>query len=489
MSPRFSALIVLFLLAAGPGCAAPAPPRPVEAPRPARTPEAPRALEAPKTFDLAAIDGYVARQAKEKGFVGLSLAIMQNGKVVLARGYGKSSLAHGAPVDVDTAFAVGSITKQLASACVFLLAEDGKLSVDDKVARYYPDLTRASEISLYDLMTHASGYPDYYPLDFVDRRMDKPILHDALIRQYAGGKLDFDPGTRFSYSNTGYVILGRVVEKVSGEPFGKFLERRILKPLGMDHTVFEPKPGGKGLAAGHTAFALGEPEVSRPEGDGWLYAAGALYSTASDLARWNLALMEGKILEPESFQRMTAPRKLASGKVENYGCGIGVSQRGGETVLAHTGAVSGFLAYSAMIPRTRSASVLLSNGDYLDAGSLQREIVALLLQQEGGNTPKVEGSSPKEVALDMLHQMQAGAVDRGKLGEEFNHYLTDAKIREAAARLEALGEPRSVEVESVSERGGMEVATIRFTFETAAAKALLYRTPDGKIQQFLLYRA
>lgn len=505
MSPLRRALLVLSFSVSG--CAAAAPPGPIEALQPAqasgaprapeapKTPEAPKApeapnvTEAPKTFDVAAIDAYVARQVTEKRFVGLSLALLQNGKVVLARGYGKSSLAAGAAVEVDTAFAVGSITKQLASACVFLLAEDGKLSVDDKVAKYYPKLTRAGEITLYDLMTHTSGYPDYYPLDFVDRRMEKPIAHDQLIQEYAGRTLDFDPGTRFSYSNTGYVILGRVVEKVSGEPFGKFLERRILKPLGMDHTVFEPKAGGKGLAAGHTAFALGEPEATAPEGEGWLHAAGGLYSTAPDLMKWNLALMEGKVLRPASFQRMTAPRRLKNGKTETYGCGLGISQRSGETVLAHSGAVSGFLAYSAMVPRTKSSTILLTNGDYLDAGALQREILALLLKQEGGSAPKVEGASPKEVALEMLHQMQTGALDRSKLSEELNHYLTDTKVRGAAARLAALGEPTRVEVENVSERGGMEVATIRFTFKAASAKALLYRSPDGKIQQFLLYRA
>ena len=133
---------------------------------PART-----SADPPKTFDLEAIDAYVAAQVRDQGYPGLSLTIVREGKVVLAKGYGKRSLEDGAPVEPDTPFAVGSVTKQFTCACILLLAEEGKLSVDDKVAKYYPDLTRAGEITLYDLMTHTSGYPDFYPLDFVDRRL------------------------------------------------------------------------------------------------------------------------------------------------------------------------------------------------------------------------------------------------------------------------------------------------------------------------------
>jgi CubicO group peptidase (beta-lactamase class C family) len=443
----------------------------------------------PKSFDLKAIDDYVARQVKDKGFVGLSLAILRDGKVVLAKGYGKSSLQPDVPVSPDTLFAVGSITKQFTCACILLLAEEGKLSVQDRVAKYYPDLTRAKDITLLDLMTHVSGYPDYYPLDFVDRRMQKAIPLDDLLREYAGGKLDFEPGTRWSYSNTGYILLGQVVEKVAGEPFDKFLDRRILKPLGMEHSAFEPAEGHKRLARGHTSFALGEPEPARREAGGWIHAAGGLYASASDLLKWDLALMDGKVLEPESFKLMTTPRKLANGKVRNYGWGVGVAQRNGETVLQHSGAVSGFLAYNAMLPRTRSAVVLLTNGDYVDAGALHGEILGLLLKEQDAEIPRVQGPPPKDAALELLRQMQAGVINRDKLGADFNDYLRDDRVKAAAARLEALGEPTKVEVESVSERGGMEVAVIRFTFKTAAVKAYLYRTPDGKIQEFLLYRA
>jgi CubicO group peptidase (beta-lactamase class C family) len=138
---------------------------------------------------------------------------------VFAKGYGQGSLEDERPVETDTLFAIGSITKQFTCALVLLLAEEGKLSLQDPVARYFPDLTCANDITLLDLMNNVSGYADYYPLDFVDRRMRQEISPDDLLRRYAGGQLDFEPGSRYSYSNTGFILLGRIVEKVSGESF------------------------------------------------------------------------------------------------------------------------------------------------------------------------------------------------------------------------------------------------------------------------------
>ncbi len=277
-----------------------------QVPKPA---EATTSAEPPKTFDLPAIDSYVADQVREQGYAGLSLAIVRDGKLVLAKGYGKRLVEQGAPVETDTPFAIGSVTKQFICACVLLLAEDGKLSIEDKVAKYEPTLSRAGDVSLHDLMTHISGYPDFYPLDFVDRRLVKPVRSDALLAEYAGAKLDFEPGSRWSYSNTGYMVLGSVVTKVSGKPVGQFIKERILDPLLMTHSAFEPGEEIKGKTRGYTSFALGPLEPAEPEASGWLHAAGGMWASAPDLARWDLALMEGRILQPESFRVMATPRR------------------------------------------------------------------------------------------------------------------------------------------------------------------------------------
>ena len=479
----YSRFLLIFLLLASAPFARAQSPKPADAPKAS---ESPKPGDPPKTFDLKAIDAYVAAQVREQGFPGLSLTIVREGKVVLAKGYGKRSLEDEATVEPQTAFAVGSVTKQFTCACILLLAEDGKLSVDDKVAKYYPNLTRGGDVSLYDLMTHTSGYADYYPLDFVDRRLREPILEDALLAQYAGAELDFEPGVRWSYSNTGYTLLGRVVDKASGEPIGQFLKERILDPLGMTHSAFEPGPDLKGRPQGYTSFALGPPEPVVLESDGWLGAAGGLWATGPDLARWDLALMGGRVLKPVSLRLMTTPQTLTSGNSTGYGCGLNIRRIDGETIWTHGGAISGFLATNTMIPRTRSAVILLTNSEHLNPGALHSTILKLLIDDlKKPEVPKVHGPSPKEAALDFLHQMQAGKVDRDKLGEEFDHFLTEERVKAAAPRLKALGEPEKVEVESVSERGGMEVASIHFKFKTAELRGLLYRTPDGKIQQLL----
>ncbi|HEY0132658.1 MAG TPA: serine hydrolase domain-containing protein, partial [Nannocystis sp.] len=417
----------------------------------------------PERFEIEAIDAYVRAQVEKKGFVGLSLAVVRNGEVVLARGYGKRSLADGAAVDEDTVFAIGSVTKQFTCASALLLAEDGKLRLDDKVSTYRPELARAADITLYDLLSNVSGYPDYYPLDFVDERMATPVDPDALLRQYAGGTLDFEPGSRWSYSNTGFVLAGRVIEAVSGQSFDAFLKERIFGPVGMQRSFFTVTADTPGLATGYTTFALGEPRPAAPEAAGWMHAAGAIYATATDLARWDLALIDGKLLSADSWHRMTTPRTLTTGELTDYGCGVAIARRGGETVVQHSGAVSGFLAWNAMIPRTRSAVIMLANADFVDGGGLHGELLSLLIEADRPR-PTVPGPGPRETALALLHQMQAGEIDRAALGEPFSKFLDEQRLQEAAPRLRALGEPTAVVVERLSERGGMEVASLRFHF-------------------------
>lgn len=444
----------------------------------------------PIPLEPAAIEAYVAEQLAAKQLVGLSLAVVREGTVIVTRGFGRRSIADGSPVTPATRFAVGSITKQFTSAAVLLLAEEGKLAVTDPVAKWYPELTRAGEITLLDLMNHVSGYPDYYPLDFVDRPMQRPIAADELIHRFGTRPLDFEPGTRYSYSNTGFVILGRIVERVAGEPFGRFLERRIFGPLGMTHTLYEPIGTEPDLAQGYVTFALSPPEEATPEGRGWVGAAGAIWSTPSDLATWDLALLDGKVLRPGSFRLMATPRTLANGASAGYGCGLAVGTRGGQTVLSHNGAVAGFYALNAMVPATRSALILFSNLDSYDAVNAiyGRMMAALVAVPPRRATPAIAGPPPAEAMRAMFLALQAGQVDRGGLGEEFNAYLTDQKLRGASERLKSFGEPLKVEVDSVSERGGMEVVRATFTFATGALKGLMYRTPDGKVQQFFVLR-
>ncbi len=437
----------------------------------------------PRTFDLEAIDAYIAAAVQEKNTTGLSVAIVRDSRIVFAKGYGKRSIENNEPVTVDTAFAAGSVTKQFTCAAILKLAEQGKLSVDDKVAKYFPTLTRAHDITLYQLMTHTSGYHDYYPLDFVDRRLTDDSTVDQIITEYAGVPLDFEPGTRWSYSNTGYMILGKIIEQVGSS--SSFVYNNILYPLGMWQSGFLTNSFLASRAEGYTPFALEPLSQAIPEKPTWLFGAGNLWSTATDLARWDIALMEGRILSPASYRLMTTPVTLKDGRVRDYGCGLNIKRENGGLTLSHGGAVSGFRASNTFIPRTKSAVVVLINDEQAEP-DVVATIVGLINKAENPvDVPKVAGPSAKEAAVDFFHQMQSGKLDRKRLGEEFSVYLTDEKVAEAAPKLKALGEPTSVEASTPRERGGLEVTSIQLKFPSVKLGGLMYRSSDGKIEQLL----
>jgi len=443
--------------------------------------------EPPATFEPAAVDAYISRIARANGITGLSVALARDGSAPWTAVYGQSSLASATPVTANTVFAIGSVTKQFTAACIFLLAQDGKLSVHDKVAQYYPGLTRARDITLLDLMNHVSGYPDYYPLDFVDSRMESPIARDELIQRYAGGKLDFEPGTQWSYSNTGYVILGRVVEKVSGQTLGEFMTRRILEPLGMDHSFFGPADLRKGMAQGYVSFALGSPKPAQPEAQGWLDGAAGLNCTALDLVKWDMALMDGCVLNAESYALMTQPRKLTEGRVREYGCGIGVKIISHTIVLSHQGEVSGYEAWNVLVPATKSAVVLLFNCEETETVNNLKSVLANLIMPDPPWVPAIAGPDAGQAAMEFFRSVQTGSIDRTRLGEEFSRFMSEEKVREAAARLKKFRAPLRAEVQNRSERGGMEVANVRLVCKEGTLSALIYRTPDGKIQECLFH--
>jgi D-alanyl-D-alanine carboxypeptidase len=207
-----------------------------------------------------------------------------------------------------------------------------------------------------------SGYRDYYPLDYVDREMSRPTSAEHIMQEYATTPLDFDPGTRWSYSNTGYTILGRVLERVGGKSLGALLEERIFRPLGMNQTLYEPTDEGR-RANGYVSWALGAMEPALLEGRGWIGAPGGIWSTASDIARWDLALMRPGFLTPASRAVLFRERVLRDGTPTGYAGGLGVAERGGRTMFQHGGATSGFSATNFFVPVDSAAVVVLSNTD------------------------------------------------------------------------------------------------------------------------------
>ena len=267
---------------------------------------------------IPALETYLDR-LENLGFAG-SVLVAEGDRTLLASGYGLADRATARPWTPQTVSTIGSITKQFTCAVALQLEQEKKLSFDDRVAKYDAGLTRAADITVRDLGNHVSGYRDYYPLDFVDRPMARATPSADVIRRFATLPLDFEPGSRYSYSNTGYLLLGHIAEVAGREPFAQALDRRLLKPLGLAHTRYEPTRGEPGLAEGYTPLGLGASEPSVPEGMGWIGAAGGLWSTPTDLMAWDLALMEGKVLSPASWKTEPSAKCRSASCVQASAC-------------------------------------------------------------------------------------------------------------------------------------------------------------------------
>jgi D-alanyl-D-alanine carboxypeptidase len=439
-------------------------------------------------IDVTRVDSVIRTQMADKHIIGVSVGIMQNGQIVFARGYGVADLTTNAPVTPQTKFAIGSVTKQFTCSSLLILQEQHRLSMSDPVAKYFPRLTRAKDITLLDLGGHLSGYRDYYPLDYVDREMATAEPADTIITRYASRPLDFEPRSHYSYSNTGFLILGRVIEKVSGQPYGTFLQQHIFTPLKLTNTAYEPAPNVKDLAKGYTSFGLSDPIPAVPEATGWAGAAGAIWSTPSDLLTWDLSLLNHTLISPASYAVLTTPQRLTDGRTSGYGCGEGINDRGNAVTLSHGGAVSGFVAQNTVIPSTRSALVVLSNSDFSPVGSLNQELVAMLMPRTG-DVPTIHGLSALDAAKKFLTELEQGRVDRSTISADFDTYLTQDKITTAQHSLNALGPISDIHVAGLRERGGMEVAIVQFKVGSTPAQGLMYRTPDGKLEEFLFSRS
>ena len=447
---------------------------------------APLLAQRPAAIDTAQVDSIIRKHVADKRIIGLSVGIMQHGDVVFTRGYGSADLESRRPVTPATMFPIGSVTKQFTCSALLMLQEENRLSLRDPVAKYFPRLTRARDITLLDLGGHLSGYRDYYPLDYVNREMSQPATADEIISRYATRPLDFEPRSRYSYSNTGYLILGRVIERVSGQPFATILARRIFQPLHLAHTAYEPSPNGADLARGYTSFALADPIPADPEARGWVGAAGGIWSTPADLLRWDRALLDHQLISAASYRTLTTPQRLTDGRTSGYGCGQAVNDRGPALTFSHGGAVAGFVAQNTIIPASRSALVLLSNSDFSPIGPLQQELLAKLLPSV--DIPVVRGLPALEAAKKFLSELEQGHVDRATVSPDFDAYLTAAKVAAAQRTLNAMGAISNIRIAGLGERGGMEVATVLFNVGTTPARGLMYRTPDGKLEEFLFSR-
>lgn len=313
------------------------------------------------------VEEKIATMLAKSGAPSVSIAVVEHGQLVYAKAFGMASLAPKRAADARTRYAVGSISKQFTAAAILLVAQQGKLSLDDRVSKYFPDLTRADEITIRELLSHTSGYKNYYTIP----EWTQSTTPQVILDRWAKKPLDFDPGTSWQYSDTNYVLAGRIFEKASGEPLMAFLKDKIFEPLGM-YTA-----GDCGVdktpqdAVGYAPYALGPARPALRAGPGWFFAAGELCMTPSDLARWDAAFLRKQILDAESYIEFTHEVRLVNGSYTHYALGLHLGTLEGGwpgyrysfPTVSHGGGVSGFRAVNYIYPTRDAAVIVCSNQD------------------------------------------------------------------------------------------------------------------------------
>src|ERR1044072_404811 len=306
------------------------------------------------------IDKLATDALARSGVPSASIAVVRDGKIVYLNAYGSARVDPKTPATSAMRYSIGSISKQFTAAAMLLLQEQGKLSLDDKVGKFIPDLTRANDVTIRQLLSHTSGYQDYWPQDYVMKPMLEPTTAQKIMDTWAKKPLDFEPGTKWQYSNTNFVIAGVIIEKVAHMPMLQFLQQKIFAPLGMTSVLnIDQEKLTESDPTGYLRYALGPLRPSPKEGKGWLFAAGELAMRAEDLAKWDLSIIDQKVLKPASYREFGTEIVLKNGVGTQYGLGVNVGAQGSHRFLSHGGEVSGFTAQNMVFPDDRVAIVAL----------------------------------------------------------------------------------------------------------------------------------
>ena len=427
------------------------------------------------------IDRLADAALAETGVPSASVAIVKDGQIAYLRAYGDACIEPRTPARPEMRYSIGSISKQFTVTAILLLQEQGKLSLDEEVSRFVPGLTRADEVTIRQLLSHTSGYQDFWPQDYAMPFILQPTTPESIMERWARKPLDFEPGTQWQYSNTNFVIAGTIVEKASGMPFIQFLREKVLAPAGINNAADTDQGKlGAGDATGYIRYGLGPLRLAPVEGKGWMFAAGELAMSAEDLARWDISIIGQTLMKPASYREFETEVRLKNGVGTRYGLGVDVGELDGHRMLSHGGEVSGFTAENIVFPDDRMAVVALTNQDAASAaGEIAHNVARELLLSDDP-----EGRSRLEQAKAIFAGLQHGTIDRSLFTEDANFYFSEAALKDFASGLGPLGSPRDFTQVAKALRGGMTMRAYRIKFSTKTLRAWTYAMPDGKLEQF-----
>jgi len=408
----------------------------------------------------AAIDALVTSTMKTAHIAGATVAVSVGGSIEYEKAFGYANLTPKAAAATDTVYPIGSITKQFTAACVLLLAQDGKLSIDDPLSLYVPDLPWGNRVTLRHLLDQESGVVDFRSgvVDYTG-----PVAQSKIIDRLRQTDLLFAPGSKYEYSNSNYYLLGMVVEKASGKAYAQFLRERVLAPLSLGSTYYnDGSTPIAALAHGSNAGSDG-PQPVAPENADWAYAAGAIASTAADLIRWDEALRAGKLLTAASLTEMMTTGSLDGGKGTDYAFGWVVVKHDGVREVWHNGEVTGYHAMNATYPDLKTDVVVLTNtGGTFAADDLAVRIFDALHPFAPTQRDRAVAGRAKE----WLGRIGRGDVDRTQLTDAMSAVLTDAVVRSAGEQLKSYGPVTAIRLSSVDE----DSSGLNYSFKVTCAK-------------------
>ena len=397
---------------------------------------------------LARVETVVREEMQNQRIPGLAIAIVDHGQVALARGYGYADLEHEVPVSTETLFQSGSVGKQFTATAVMLLVEDGRLSLDDPITRYLPEAPPEwAAIHIRHLLTHTSGIREYG--DDADFDVRRAYTDDGLVRMACALPREFQPGERYSYSNTGYLLLGAIVTRVGGRHYSQLLHERVFEPLGMnsarlidEDSIIRHRSAGYRILAGQIANAEWIAPEQNTTGDG------SLYLSLNDMIAWDLGLRAGKILKPGSWREVYTPVTLTSGHSYPYGFGWDVYAFNGQQVLAHDGGVFGFATHISRYLGDDLGLVVLTNLENADPARIAHRVAGVVhddLQVPPRRT--IADSQPER--REALRQLMQRAANGSLTAEDLPHVRGGFQSPMATghrSEFDGLGELQSLEL-------------------------------------------
>ena len=430
------------------------------------------------------LDDLLKTKMETRKIPGLSLVVVRDGKVIKSMGYGLANVETETPATPETVYQLASVTKQFTATAIMMLAEDGKLTLDDPITKYLENVPSAwNAVTVRHLLNHTSGIKSYTEVSGFATQSHKEVTAQDIIKIASDQPADFPPGEKWHYNNTGYYLLGVIIAKTSGKPYDEFLQERIFRPLEMKSTRLNVnRQVIKKRATGYTvkdgALCNGDyVSATQP------YAAGALVSTVEDMAKWDKALTDGKLLKKESYTQMWSPTRLKDGKMEKYGFGWSVGDRNGHREIGHGGGIQGFSTYIGRYPEDKLTVIVLANSDQANAQALANEVAVTYIPDLAQKPERAMTEADPKLIAKMGELIRATA--EGKL--DWEQFVPSSRkaiqngAKNAQEAIKSFGKLKEIEMLRQETQGDIKLTFFRLIFANETLHGVLGLNKEGKI--------